>query len=92
MYFSEGDGYDASRLLLGDLRSRLEPLLGPSFYVTIAARDSFEAYGVEPESLLEGRRSRTRTFFQNLPYPISEHPFLVTSDGIAGTVAVEENG
>jgi uncharacterized protein YtpQ (UPF0354 family) len=81
------DGYDAARLLLGDLHRRLAPRLGPHFYVATPARDMFVAMSTGPEPFVKRLASRVAEDFARLPYPISPSFFLVTRDGVAGTEA-----
>lgn len=82
---SEQDGYDAARLLLSDLFSRLAPSLGGNFYVALPARDMFLAFSAEPEPFVRRLHDRVEHDFKRLPYPISAEFFLVTRDGVAGT-------
>ncbi|HLO40790.1 MAG TPA: DUF1444 family protein [Phycisphaerales bacterium] len=81
----EHDGYDAARLLLSDLHSRLATRLGGDFYVATPARDMFVAMSTGPETFLERLKDRVNQDFRRLPYPISPELFLVTRDGVAGT-------
>lgn len=85
--FSEQDGYDASRLLLRNLYQRLAPQLGDQFLVATPSRDTFLAVTAEPSDLVERIHSRISTDFRRLPYPITNRYFVVTLDGIAGTIA-----
>ena len=79
------DGYDAARLLLGDLHSRLSAQLGSTFYVAAPARDMFLAMTGDPEPFVSRLRARAEQEFHRLPYPICADLFLVTPDGVAGT-------
>lgn len=79
------DGYDAARLLLGDLHQRLVSHLGTSFYVAAPARDMFVAMTDGPEPFLERLRARAEEEFKRMPYPICADLFVVTRDGVAGT-------
>lgn len=83
---SEQDGYDAARLLMSDLHQRLSPTLGPDFYVATPARDMFVAISPGPEAFVERIRRRVSQDFRRLPYPISPALYLVTRDGVAGTI------
>lgn len=81
------DGYDAARLLLTDLFNRLvDPLGGKPFYAAIPVRDVFLAYSPGPNSFVTRLGDRIEADFKKLSYPITPHPFLVTRDGIAGTM------
>lgn len=79
------DGYDAARLLLGDLHQRLCNHLGTSFYVAAPARDMFVAMTDGPEPFLERLRARALEEYKRMPYPICADLFVVSRDGVAGT-------
>jgi hypothetical protein len=81
------DGYDAARLLLGDLHARLSAQLGKTFYVAAPARDMFLAMTGDPEPFVSRLRARAEQEYHRLPYPICADLFLVTPDGVAGTKA-----
>jgi uncharacterized protein YtpQ (UPF0354 family) len=81
------DGFDAARMLLTDLYNKLAaPLGGKPFYVAIPARDMFVAFSQGPDPFLNRLRDRITSDYKRLPYPITPHWFLVTNDGISGTV------
>jgi uncharacterized protein YtpQ (UPF0354 family) len=82
---AEQDGYDAARLLLADLHSKLATHLGADFFVATPARDMFIALSCEPDEFVDRLRARVDEDFERLPYPITKDLFLVTRDGIAGT-------
>jgi len=82
---AEQDGYDAARLLMGDLHAKLAHHLGPDFYVATPARDMFIALSCDPDSFVQRLCDRVSEDFTRLPYPITKDLFLVTQDGIAGT-------
>jgi len=84
---AEQDGYDASRLLLHNLHRNLSPQLGRQFLVATPARDTFFALSIEPEDFSHRLHERIEQEYKRLPYPITSRYFLVTMDGIAGTVA-----
>ncbi len=81
------DGYDAARLLLGSLHSRLAPELHGDFYVATPARDMFLAMTCEPDDFVDRLRERVQMEFKRMPYPITNELFVVTRDGVAGTKA-----
>jgi uncharacterized protein YtpQ (UPF0354 family) len=83
--FSQRDGYDAARLLLGDLYHKLAPELGGNFLVATPARDVFVAMSADPDEFIQRVRNRVGEDFVKLPYPITTDLFLVTRDGVAGT-------
>jgi uncharacterized protein YtpQ (UPF0354 family) len=83
---AEQDGYDAARLLLGNLHQRLAHRLGGDFYVATPSRDMFVAISIGPEPFVQRLAARVREDFRRLPYPISPEFFVVTRDGIAGTL------
>jgi len=89
---SEQDGYDAARVLLSGLYDELAGKLGGDFYVGAPARDMFVALGAKPEPFVERLRSRVAHDFKRLPYPICPHLYLVTRDGIAGTMPWQSEG
>jgi len=82
---SQHDGYDAARLLLDTLHSRLAPQLDGDFLVATPARDSFMAFTIGPDGFNDRVRERIAREFKSLPYPITTELFVVTRDGIAGT-------
>lgn len=83
---AEQDGYDAARLLLGGLYSKLAPRLGGDFLVATPARDMFVAMSRGPDDFVDRLRSRVDDDFSRMPYPISRELFYVTRDGVAGTM------
>ncbi|MEQ8770371.1 MAG: DUF1444 family protein [Phycisphaerales bacterium] len=83
---AEQDGYDAARLLMGDLYRRLAPHLGPDFLVATPARDMFVAMSAGPDVFVDRLRNRVQEDHERLPYPITPELFLVTLDGVAGTM------
>ncbi|MEM1331220.1 MAG: DUF1444 family protein [Planctomycetota bacterium] len=84
---SEQDGYDAARLLMGDLFERLAPELGGDFLVGTPARDMFVAISRDPGPFVARLQERVTHDFSRLPYPITDQLFYVTRDGVAGTFA-----
>ena len=85
--FNVQDGYDAARLLLDSLWTKLAPEFKGNFYVAAPARDMFMAISCGPNSFVEKLQSRIELDYKRLPYPISSDLFLVTQDGVAGTKA-----
>jgi hypothetical protein len=81
------DGYDAARLLLDSLHSRLAPELHGDFYVAAPARDMFLALTCDPLEFVERLCKRVELEYRRLPYPITAALFVVTRDGVAGTKA-----
>ena len=80
------DGYDAARLLLGTLHERLAPEMRGDFFVAAPARDMFLAITLDPSPFVERIHKRVEQDFRRLPYPITSRFFVVTRDGVAGTV------
>ena len=80
------DGYDAARLLLNTLHSRLAPELHGDFYVATPARDMFLAMTCDPAEFVTRLKKRIGLDFKRMPYPISDELFVVTRDGVAGTL------
>jgi len=85
--FNMQDGYDAARLLLESLWTRLSPEFNGNFYVATPARDLFMAISCGPDAFVEKLQERIVRDYKRLPYPISSDLFLVTCDGVAGTLA-----
>jgi uncharacterized protein YtpQ (UPF0354 family) len=81
------DGYDAARLLLGSLHERLAPELHGDFYVATPARDMFLALSTTPEEFVGRILKRIQLDYRRMPYPITDQLFVVTRDGVAGTLA-----
>ncbi len=84
---SRQDGYDAARLLLDTLHGRLAPELHGDFYVAAPARDMFLALSCDPDDFVHRLHDRVQREYRRLPYPITDSLFVVTRDGVAGTVA-----
>jgi hypothetical protein len=82
----EQDGYDAARVLMGGLYNTLVDRLGPDFLVAIPARDMFVALSAGPTPFLQRLHRRVVQDYNRLPYPITDELFLVTRDGVAGTI------
>ena len=82
----EQDGYDAARVLMGGLYNTLVDRLGPDFLVAIPARDMFVALSAGPSPFLQRLHRRVVQDYNRLPYPITDELFLVTRDGVAGTI------
>jgi len=82
--FNTGDGYDAARLLLDELHPKLSPEFGRDFLAAIPTRDVFIAFPLSSPEFIGRLRSRIRTDYRKLPYPITDDLFLVTLDGVAG--------
>lgn len=80
------DGYDAARLLLNTLHTRLAPELHGDFYVATPARDMFLALTCDPPEFVNRLKKRIMLDFKRMPYPISDELFVVTRDGVAGTM------
>jgi hypothetical protein len=87
----EHDGYDAARLLLSCLYSRLAPQLGGDFFVALPARDMFVALTPDPPAFVQRLQQRVEEDYRRLPYPITSDLFLVTRDGVAGTRPVTDD-
>lgn len=86
------DGYDAARLLMGDLYERLAPHLGGTdFLVATPARDMFVALSRGPERFIRRLHERVEQDYRRLPYPITSELFYVTRDGIAGGFNVAQD-
>ncbi|MFC1706890.1 DUF1444 family protein [Planctomycetota bacterium] len=77
----EGDGYDAARLLLPNLRPRLEEHLGPDFAVAIPNRDLLLAFRTDKRQLLRRMRGLLQKDTGARPYPITDGLFRLTDAG-----------
>ncbi|GJM19185.1 MAG: hypothetical protein DHS20C14_13980 [Phycisphaeraceae bacterium] len=88
---AEQDGYDAARLLMGDLHRKLVAHLGPDFLVATPARDMFVAMSNGPDAFVDRLRKRVTEDYGRLPYPITPDLFVVTMDGVAGTMTSGEH-
>lgn len=84
---SEHDGYDAARLLLEKLHARLAPELDGDFLVATPARDCFVAMTIGPNEFIHRLQERVAQDYRRLPYPITSDLFVVTRDGVAGTIS-----
>jgi len=80
------DGYDAARLLLNSLHARLAPELRGDFYVATPARDMFLALTCNPDEFVNRLKKRIELDYRRMPYPITHEFFVVTRDGVAGTL------
>ena len=80
------DGYDAARLLLNTLHKRLAPELRGDFYVAAPARDMFLALTCNPSEFVDRLKKRVALDYRRMPYPITDELFVVTRDGVAGTL------
>ncbi len=84
---AQQDGYDAARLLMSNIHRRLAPELGGDFLVAAPARDMFLAMSADPNDFVDRLRGKISEDYRRLPYPITSDLFLVTRDGVAGTLA-----
>ena len=85
--FSHHDGYDAARLLLGNLFPALAPELGGDFLVGTPSRDVFVGLSRDPGEFVARVQDRIKRDYESLPYPITTDLFYVTRDGVAGAAA-----
>ncbi|MEZ6318241.1 MAG: hypothetical protein R3B49_05715 [Phycisphaerales bacterium] len=65
--------------------------LGPNFYVATPPRDMFIAMSAGPQGFVEPCVGGVAEDHRRLPYPITADMFLVTMDGVAGTVEHEDD-
>lgn len=82
----QGDGYDAARICLSDIWSKFHGELGNTFYAAIPSRDVALAFTTGPQPFTERLRKRVEFDYKRLPYPITPDLFLVTQDGVCGTI------
>lgn len=80
--FQQGDGYDASRLLLPTLHERLREHLGSPFTAAIPNRDILLCFRNDEETVnrLAGQIAED---FRSMPHQVTDKLFLITPDGIA---------
>jgi uncharacterized protein YtpQ (UPF0354 family) len=86
---AEGDTYDAARLLLPKLRTRLLSALGPRIFVGIPCRDLLVACSADFAGL-EVFVEQVAEDFQQQPYPITDVVFLVTNSGLVRPATANE--
>ncbi|MHC4390575.1 MAG: DUF1444 domain-containing protein [Planctomycetota bacterium] len=79
---AEGDGYDAARLLLPDLRDRLIEHLGPDFAIAIPSRDFLIAFRTDQGPLLTRMRRLIEDDPEGRSHPITTALFRLTDHGI----------
>ena len=77
------DGYDASRLLLPSLHSRLREHLGSPFVAAVPNRDILLCFKDEPATVDHLRRQIGKDY-RAMPHQITDRLVLVTPDGLAG--------
>ncbi len=78
-----GDGYESSRLLLGQLYEALAPELGGEFLVAIPSRDEFLAGPIQPEHMVDQQQRLAEDHYRKRPHPITSRLFVMTRDGVA---------
>ncbi|WP_428938426.1 DUF1444 family protein [Fontivita pretiosa] len=80
--FQTMDGFDASRLLLPTLNSRLREHLGSPFAAGIPNRDILLCFRSDPQTV-DRLRDQIAKDYRQMPHPITDRLLLVTPDGIA---------
>ncbi|HVY61083.1 MAG TPA: DUF1444 family protein [Planctomycetota bacterium] len=78
---AEGDGYDASRILLPGLFEQLRERLGESFALAIPNRDLLIAFVTDDEKVVDAIQRRIAEDVSKRPYPISDQFFRLTPEG-----------
>ncbi len=76
------DSLDASRLLHPDLHQLLSGPLGSPFYAGVPNVNTLIAFSAGDNSLFEHVLRQIAHDYQTSAYPITPHPFLVTSAGV----------
>lgn len=80
--FQTLDGYDASRLLLPTLHSKLKQYLGSPFMAGIPNRDILLCFRADDETV--GRLTKQiAEDFRSMPHQVTDKLLLVTADGLA---------
>ncbi len=85
------DPFNASRILLPDLHSKLREHLGPSFYVAIPSADFLLAFTTQDPTTIGRIRQQMAADYARVQAPISPRLFIMTPDGVAGDPDVEES-
>jgi len=80
--FQQGDGYDASRILLPTLHERLREHLGSPFVAAIPNRDILLCFRSDAETVAR-LQSQIAEDFRQMPHQVTDRLFLITPDGIA---------
>ena len=76
------DGFDAVRILLGEMQELIAEHLGSPFYFGIPNRDFLICWSRNGDAEFQGRmRCQISSDFDERPYPLSRRAFQVTSDG-----------
>lgn len=83
MIYQSQDGYDSSRILLDSLWHRASDYLGFQFYACIPSRDVLAMCTMHDNGLIRSWMRKNKATFNDIPYPITPHPFVVTLDGVA---------
>jgi hypothetical protein len=78
---AEGDGYDASRILLPGLYDQLRDRLGESFAVAIPNRDLLIAFVTDDEKVVDAIQRRAAEDVDRRPYPITPNFFRLSPEG-----------
>ncbi|HEX8340892.1 MAG TPA: DUF1444 family protein [Tepidisphaeraceae bacterium] len=80
--FQTLDGFDATRLLLPTLHSRLREVLGSPFAAAIPNRDILLCFRSGKDTVAQLTRQVAQDF-RTMPHQVTDKLFLVTADGIA---------
>jgi uncharacterized protein YtpQ (UPF0354 family) len=80
--FQTMDGFDATRILLPTLHSRLREHLGSPFVAGIPNRDILLCFR-DDEETVERLKKQIADDYIKMPHPITDKLLLVTADGIA---------
>jgi hypothetical protein len=82
MLFQTMDGYDASRVLLPDLHTKLREHLGSPFAAAIPNRDILLCFRSDDHTVAK-LRPQIQTDYSQMPHQVTDQLLLVTADGIA---------
>jgi hypothetical protein len=80
--FQTMDGYDASRILLPSLYTRLRDHLGAPFAAGIPNRDILICFRDDPD-LIRRVKYQVAADFRSMPHQVTDRLLLVTPDGVA---------
>ncbi len=82
---SETDSYDASRILFPDLYLKYFDYFRGQFFATIPSRDMLIMFRGKKTLYDRVMASVHKIFIESKQHSITDKPFLVTLDGVAGT-------
>lgn len=79
---AQGDSYDASRLMLPELYSKLSEVLGKNLLVGVPNRDFMIVLTADDAELVENVGNQVKIDSETRPYPISGKLYKLTPEGV----------